>query len=164
MLSVMITIEVDFDNPISQDFYNKIIFSLNLNQIHCTCGLAGSLIWYGGYYRKVRMADRVIFLRVARVLCTACGHKTPSFFLHLSRIPRFLSPFRSLSPTVLKKGLDTTVSFTLSPASTKIPFLLLSVLTGSTGSSVFALLLFLLPYHMTLSANALHPFPDLSCR
>lgn len=70
MLSVMITIEVDFDNPISQDFYNKIIFSLNLNQIHCTCGLAGSLIWYGGYYRKVRMADRVIFLRVARVLCT----------------------------------------------------------------------------------------------
>ena len=74
MHSVMITIEADFDNPISQDFYNKIIYSLNLNQITCTCGLTGSLIWYGGYHRKVRMADHVILLRVARVFCTACGH------------------------------------------------------------------------------------------
>lgn len=74
MHSVMITIEVDFDNPVSQDFYNKIIFSLNLNQISCTCGLAGSLIWYGGYHRKVRMPEHVILLRVARVFCTACGH------------------------------------------------------------------------------------------
>ena len=74
MHSVMITIEVDFDNPVSQDFYNKIIFSLNLSQIPCTCGLAGSLIWYGGYHRKVRMADHIILLRVARVFCTACGH------------------------------------------------------------------------------------------
>lgn len=74
MHSLMITIEVDFDNPVSQDFYNKIIFSLNLSQITCTCGLTGSLIWYGGYYRKVRMADHVILLRVARVFCTACGH------------------------------------------------------------------------------------------
>lgn len=74
MHSIMITIEVDFDNPISQDFYDKTIYSLNLNQIPCTCGLAGSLIWYGTYLRKVRMADRVILLRVARVFCTACGH------------------------------------------------------------------------------------------
>ena len=78
MHSVMITIEVDFDNPVSQDFYNKIIFSLNLSQIPCTCGLAGSLIWYGGYHRKVRMADHIILLRVARVLCTPCGHTQAS--------------------------------------------------------------------------------------
>lgn len=74
MHSIMITIEVDFDNPVSQDFYDKIIYSLNLNQIACTCGLAGSLIWYGGYERKVRMADHVILLHVARVFCTSCGH------------------------------------------------------------------------------------------
>lgn len=74
MYTVMITIEADFCNPISQDFYDKIIHSLNLNQITCTCGHAGSLIWYGGYFRKVRMADQVILLRVARVFCSACGH------------------------------------------------------------------------------------------
>lgn len=74
MLTVMITIEADFCNPISQEFYDKIIHSLNLNQITCTCGHAASLIWYGSYFRKVRMADQVILLRVARVLCTACGH------------------------------------------------------------------------------------------
>lgn len=74
MYITMITIEVDFDNPISQDFYNKVIYSLNLNQISCTCGHASCLIWYGGYSRKVRMADQVILLRIARVFCTSCGH------------------------------------------------------------------------------------------
>ena len=82
---IMITIEVDFDNPVSQDFYNKIIYSLNLRQITCTCGLAGSLIWYGGYHRKLRMADHVILLRVARVFCTACGHTHA--ILHSSLVP-----------------------------------------------------------------------------
>lgn len=74
MYSVMITIEADFCNPISQDFYVKIIHSLSLNQITCTCGHTGSLIWYGAYSRRVRMADQVILLRVARVFCSSCGH------------------------------------------------------------------------------------------
>lgn len=74
MYSVMITIEADFCNPISQDFYDKIIHSLSLNQITCTCGHTGSLIWYGAYSRRVRMADQVILLRVARVFCSSCGH------------------------------------------------------------------------------------------
>lgn len=164
MLSVMITIEVDFDNPISQDFYNKIIFSLNLNQIHCTCGLAGSLIWYGGYYRKVRMADRVIFLRVARVLCTACGHTHAlllSSLVPYSQIP--LTIQISIADCFEKRsGYHSILHSQSCMDENTISSIIRSYRKHC--SSVFALLLFLLPYHMTLSANALHPFPDLSCR
>ena len=164
MHSVMITIEVDFDNPVSQDFYNKIIFSLNLSQIPCTCGLAGSLIWYGGYHRKVRMADHIILLRVPVFSVRHVAILMRSFFLHLSLIPRSLSPFRLLSLTVMKKSPVTTVSLTPSHVLTKIPFLLLSVLTGSTGSSAFVPIIFPLRCSIILSADVLHPFPGLSCR
>lgn len=74
MYNAMITIETDFCNPISQELYNKIIFSIDPTQLSCTCGHAGGLVWYGGYTRKVRLPDRVLTLHVSRVLCNACGH------------------------------------------------------------------------------------------
>lgn len=70
----MITIETENCNYISQDFYNNTINSINLNQISCTCGLSGALIFYGTYKRKVQLPDEVIVLTVARVRCSACGH------------------------------------------------------------------------------------------
>lgn len=70
----MITIKTDFCNPISQELYNKIIFSLELSQVSCTCGHSGCLIWYGRYCRKVRLEDQVICLHVSRVFCSVCGH------------------------------------------------------------------------------------------
>jgi hypothetical protein len=74
MSNTMITIEADFCNPISQELYNKIIFSIDLAQVSCTCGHTGCLIWYGGYTRKIRLDDHVIRLRVVRVFCKTCGH------------------------------------------------------------------------------------------
>lgn len=74
MYYTMITIDTDFCNPISQDLYNNIIFSIELFQLSCTCGRSGCLVWYGSYTRNVRLADRVISLRVSRVFCNACGH------------------------------------------------------------------------------------------
>lgn len=73
MYNTMITIYADFCNPISQEFYDDIIFSIDLAQVSCTCGHFGCLIWYGGYTRKVRLADRVICLRVSRVFCNVCS-------------------------------------------------------------------------------------------
>ena len=70
----MITIETENYNHISQDFYNNVINSIDLNQIQCTCGLSGSLIFYGSYKRKVQLSDEVLVLTVARVRCSACGH------------------------------------------------------------------------------------------
>ena len=74
MTFTMITIETENYNYISQDFYDNVINSIDLNQIPCTCGLSGSLIFYGSYKRKVQLQDRVIVLTIARVRCSACGH------------------------------------------------------------------------------------------
>ena len=70
----MITIETENYNYISQDFYNKTIHSIDLNQISCTCGLSGCLIFYGSYKRRVQLQDHVLVLTVARVFCSSCGH------------------------------------------------------------------------------------------
>jgi hypothetical protein len=70
----MITIETENCNPISQDFYDHIIFSLDLATLTCACGHTGQLIWYGSYARKVKLVDQAISLQVARVYCSSCGH------------------------------------------------------------------------------------------
>lgn len=70
----MITIETDNYNPISQDFYNNIVLSLDLSSLSCACGHCGHLIWYGSYLRSLKLPDHVISLRVARVYCSFCGH------------------------------------------------------------------------------------------
>ena len=70
----MITIETENYNHISQDFYNNTINSIDLNQLPCTCGLSGSLIFHGSYNRKVQLRDEVLVLTVVRVRCSACGH------------------------------------------------------------------------------------------
>lgn len=74
MTFTMITIETENYNYISQDFYDNTINSIDLNQISCTCGLSGSLIFYGSYKRKIQLRDEVIVLTVVRVRCSACGH------------------------------------------------------------------------------------------
>lgn len=74
MIFSMITIETENYNHISQDFYNNVIDSIDLDQIQCTCGLSGSLIFYGSYKRKVQLSDEVLILTVTRVRCSACGH------------------------------------------------------------------------------------------
>lgn len=70
----MITIETENYNHISQDFYNNTINSIDLSQIPCTCGLLGTLSFYGSYKRKLQLADEILVLTVARVRCSACGH------------------------------------------------------------------------------------------
>ena len=70
----MITIETENYNLISQDFYNKVINSIDLNQISCPCGHSGCLIFYGSYKRKVQLQDSVLSLTVSRVCCSICGH------------------------------------------------------------------------------------------
>ena len=70
----MITIETEICNPISQAFYDNTVLSLDLNLVTCTCGHTGCLVWYGSYTRKLRLADQIITLRIARVFCSSCHH------------------------------------------------------------------------------------------
>lgn len=86
----MITIKTENYNHISQDFYNKIIDSLDLTLISCTCGHSGSLIRHGSYKRKIPLKDRIITLTVVRVYCKHCGHTHAlllSSFVPYSQIP-----------------------------------------------------------------------------
>ena len=71
---LMITVKVENYKLISQDFYNNIIDSLDLNLIPCTCGHSGSLIRYGSYRRSFQLADQVCSLSIVRVYCKQCGH------------------------------------------------------------------------------------------
>lgn len=69
----MITIEHELDNPFSQDFYDKVIRSIQFHQLSCTCGHYACLVRHGAYLRTVKVGDRLLRLRVCRVRCTRCG-------------------------------------------------------------------------------------------
>lgn len=58
---------------LSQDYYDRVIFSLPIRQLECSCGEAGSLIFYGFYNRKVKSDGELIVFRIRRVKCRKCG-------------------------------------------------------------------------------------------
>ncbi len=71
---LMITVSVDYDNPLSQDFYDNVVSSLPFHSLTCTCGLSGCLSIHGYYTRSVKSGSSSFRLRVCRVLCSHCGH------------------------------------------------------------------------------------------
>lgn len=69
----MITIGHELDNPFSQDFYDKLIRSLQIHQLTCSCGHSSCLVRHGSYLRTVKAGDCCFRLRVCRVRCRECG-------------------------------------------------------------------------------------------
>ena len=47
----MITLSTDFCNPISQDFYDDLLSSIQFHRLSCSCGLSGCLKIHGYYTR-----------------------------------------------------------------------------------------------------------------
>lgn len=86
----MITLFVDFYNPISQDFYDSLIASLQFHRLSCSCGHSGCLTIHGYYTRKLKQGLDSIFLSVCRVKCSACG-KTHAL------LPSFIVPYSQIS-------------------------------------------------------------------
>lgn len=78
----MITVFVDFGNPISQDFYDKTIAGLQLHQLTCYCGHSACLTIHGYYDRSVKSAGSLVRLHICRVKCSICG-KTHALLLSL---------------------------------------------------------------------------------
>lgn len=70
--TLMITLLVDNCNPISQDFYDKTILSLQFHQLPCPCGLSGGLTIHAYYYRGIKGGDDLQQLRICRVICSHC--------------------------------------------------------------------------------------------
>jgi len=69
----MITIFVKETQPISQKFYNDIVYSLDINKLVCTCGHCACFIHHGSYERTVKTSENKIRLRINRVKCNICG-------------------------------------------------------------------------------------------
>ena len=70
----MITVLVNENNPISQDFYDSVINSLQIHRIFCSCGHAGCLHIHGYYTRRVKTPAGTVILRILRLKCAECGH------------------------------------------------------------------------------------------
>lgn len=69
----MITLFVDYCNPISQKFYDDTISNLQFHQLTCTCGHCACLNIHGYYYRSIKSGDSKIRLHICRVKCSQCG-------------------------------------------------------------------------------------------
>lgn len=72
-LMPMITVSVDFCKPISQNFYDDVINSLQFHRLTCPCGHSGCLTIHGYYNRTVKTGNSDIRLHVCRVICSQCG-------------------------------------------------------------------------------------------
>lgn len=70
----MITVLVNENNPVSQDFYDSVINSLQIHRIFCSCGHAGCLHIHGYYTRRVKTPAGTVILRILRLKCAECGH------------------------------------------------------------------------------------------
>lgn len=70
----MITVLVDNCNPISQDFYDSVLNSIQLHQLTCPCGHSACLTIHGYYTRRVKSSDGDVCLRICRVYCSCCHH------------------------------------------------------------------------------------------
>lgn len=96
---LMITVSVDFCNPISQKIYDDVINSLQFHSLTCPCGHSGCLTIHGYYDRTVKSGDSKLRLHVCRVICSACGH---THALLLSSIV----PYSQISLTVQMDIID----------------------------------------------------------
>ena len=76
----MITILCRTDKPLSQKIYDSVVDSIDIQQIRCCCGHAGTLIHHGSYRRSVKAPNGLLTLRIIRVKCSFCG-KTHALLL-----------------------------------------------------------------------------------
>lgn len=71
---IMITVTVEECNSFSQDYYDSIVFSLQIHQLTCSCGHSGCLTLHAYYKRKVKPPDgSEVILRITRVKCSEWG-------------------------------------------------------------------------------------------
>ena len=70
----MITIFVEESNPLTPNFYNNLINSLQLHRLTCTCGHSACLSIHGYYTRSLKTPEGKSSFRICRVICSCCHH------------------------------------------------------------------------------------------
>ena len=68
----MITIFVEENNPLTPNFYNNLINSLQFHRLTCTCGHSACLSIHGYYMRSLKTPEGRLFFRICRVICSCC--------------------------------------------------------------------------------------------
>lgn len=70
----MITLLVEENNPLTPNFYENTISSLQFHQLSCPCGHSGCLSVHGYYYRFIKTPSGKVRFRICRVKCACCSH------------------------------------------------------------------------------------------
>ena len=70
----MITIFVEESNPLTPNFYNNLINSLQFHRLTCTCGHSACLSIHGYYTRSLKTPEGKSSFRICRVICSCCHH------------------------------------------------------------------------------------------
>ena len=70
----MITIFVEESNPLTPNFYNNLINSLQFHRLTCTCGHSACLSIHGYYTRSLKTLEGKSSFRICRVICSCCHH------------------------------------------------------------------------------------------
>lgn len=70
----MITIFVEENNPLTPNFYNNLINSLQFHKLTCTCGHSACLSIHGYYTRSLKTPEGKSSFRICRVICSFCHH------------------------------------------------------------------------------------------
>ena len=70
----MITIFEEESNPLTPNFYNNLINSLQFHRLACTCGHSGCLSVHGYYTRSLKTPAGKLPFRICRVICSCCHH------------------------------------------------------------------------------------------
>ena len=99
----MITIFVEENNPLTPNFYNNLINSLQFHQLTCPCGHSGCLSIHGYYKRSLKTPVGKLSFRICRVICSCCHHThalLPSFVVPYSQVS-MESVLTYSSPTTL---------------------------------------------------------------
>ena len=85
----MITIFVEENNPLTPNFYNNLINTLQFHSLTCTCGHSACLSIHGYYTRSLKTPEGKRTFHICRVICSCCHHThalLPSFMVPYSQV------------------------------------------------------------------------------
>ena len=159
----MITVSVDFCNPISQKIYDNVINSLQFHRLSCPCGHSGCLTVHGYYDRTLKSGVTCVSISAGSSVVSA---DIPMLccFLPLSLIHRYPWPIRWTSLNMhcqMVISLPSWIPLLPLMRAVSVPS---SDVSAGTGNSGFYLKIscFLSPW--TLSDAVSPPSTDSSCR
>ena len=98
---VMITGIFNGFKGITAEMYGRIVATLPIYRLHCSCGHAGCLVRHGYYRRRLKTRQGTIVLCILRVKCKECGRThaiLPELVVPYSQVPADLQQYMLLYP------------------------------------------------------------------